>query len=523
MEQRLNFQAHNRSFVMQDKRTKKQLIEELSVLHQQIDDLKKFMILFGPEEDVFEVIGNSIQAGIYIIQDGKTIFVNEHMSSYSGYSREELLNLSLMQDTVHPEDQTQVREWGIKMLKGEDLAPYEYRILCKDGSIKWLMEKVASIKYRGQRAVLGNTMDVTDKKRTEDELRDIKAKLEIRIQERTSALSATNEALKESEERYRSLTNNIPDIIYSLDKMGNVLAVNERAVSRYGYEAEMIVGKPFLDIIHPDDREMVVNSFLQAMKDHREYTRGFQFRVQSKDGPVRWVELNSHMRFDEKGTYLQEEGVIRDITKRKLAEEQLRQTLDSLRKVFGTTIHVLVSAVETRDPYTAGHQVRAADLARAIATEMGFTKERIDGIRMAGSIHDIGKLSIPAEILSKPTKLTKIEFSLIKEHSQRGYEMLKDVESPWPLAEMVYQHHERMNGAGYPRNLKGDDILMEARILAVADVVESMASHRPYRQARGIDAALEEIEKNKGILYDNTGADACLRLFREKSFQLERT
>jgi HD-GYP domain-containing protein (c-di-GMP phosphodiesterase class II) len=265
---------------------------------------------------------------------------------------------------------------------------------------------------------------------------------------------------------------------------------------------------------------MVVNSFLQAMKDHREYARGFQFRVQSKDGPVRWVELNSHMRFDEKGTYLQEEGVIRDITKRKLAEEQLRQTLDSLRKAFGTTIHVLVSAVETRDPYTAGHQVRSADLARAIATEMGFTKERIDGIRMAGSIHDIGKLSIPAEILSKPTKLTKIEFSLIKEHSQRGYEMLKDVESPWPLAEMIYQHHERMDGSGYPRNLKGDEIIIEARIMAVADVVEAMASHRPYRPGLGIDSALAEIEKNKGTLYDNNIADACLRLFREKGFQL---
>ena len=140
---------------------------------------------------------------------------------------------------------------------------------------------------------------------------------------------------------------------------------------------------------------------------------------------------------------------------------------------------------------------------------------------MAGSIHDIGKLSIPAEILSKPTKLTNIEFSLIKEHSQKGYEMLKDVESPWPLAEIVYQHHERMDGSGYPRNLKGDEILMEARILAVADVVEAMASHRPYRPALGIDAALEEIEKNKGILYDDAVADACLRLFREKGFQLE--
>jgi HD-GYP domain-containing protein (c-di-GMP phosphodiesterase class II) len=151
---------------------------------------------------------------------------------------------------------------------------------------------------------------------------------------------------------------------------------------------------------------------------------------------------------------------------------------------------------------------------------MGLSKEQINGIRLAGSIHDIGKLSVPAEILAKPTKLTDLEFSLIKEHSQVGYEMLKNVESPWPLAQIVYQHHERMNGSGYPRNLKGDEILIDARIMAVADVVESMASHRPYRPALGIDAALEEIEKNKGILYDPAVADACLRLFREKNYKI---
>jgi putative two-component system response regulator len=210
-----------------------------------------------------------------------------------------------------------------------------------------------------------------------------------------------------------------------------------------------------------------------------------------------------------------------EITDRKRAEEQLQRTLYSLRKAVVTTIQVMVSAVETRDPYTAGHQTRSAHLALAIATEMGLPQEKTDGIRMAGSIHDIGKLSIPAEILSKPTKLTEIEFSLIKEHAKRGFEMLKDVESPWPLAEIVLQHHERMDGSGYPRNLKGDDILMESRILAVADVVESMASHRPYRAGLGIDVALEEIEKNKGILYDEAVVDTCLRLFLEKGFQLE--
>jgi HD-GYP domain-containing protein (c-di-GMP phosphodiesterase class II) len=210
-----------------------------------------------------------------------------------------------------------------------------------------------------------------------------------------------------------------------------------------------------------------------------------------------------------------------EILRRKRAEEELRQTLDSLRKAFGTTIQVMVSAVEARDPYTSGHQIRSADLARAIATQMGLPHEKIDGIRMAGSIHDIGKLSIPAEILSKPTKLSEIEFSLIKEHSQKGYEMLKDVESPWPLAEIVFQHHERLNGSGYPRNLKGDEIIIEARIMAVADVVEAMASHRPYRPALGLNAALEEIEKNRGTLYDAGVADACLILFRKKGFQLD--
>jgi putative nucleotidyltransferase with HDIG domain len=202
------------------------------------------------------------------------------------------------------------------------------------------------------------------------------------------------------------------------------------------------------------------------------------------------------------------------------ADEKLQKTLDSLRSAFGTTIKVMVSAIEMRDPYTAGHLKKSADIARAIAVEMGLDKENINGIRMAGIIHDIGKISIPTEILTRPSKLSKLEFSLIRKHSQSGYDMLKDIESPWPLAEIVYQHHERMDGTGYPRNLKGDDILPEARILAVADVVEAMASHRPYRAALGIDKALEEIEKNKGILYDEAVADACLRLFREKGYQI---
>ncbi len=177
-------------------------------------------------------------------------------------------------------------------------------------------------------------------------------------------------------------------------------------------------------------------------------------------------------------------------------------------------------ASEARDPYTAGHQKRVADLARAIATEMKLPIDVIEGIRMAGAIHDIGKISIPSEILCKPTMLTDLEYSLVKSHCQYSYDIIKDVESPWPLADIVYQHHERVDGSGYPQKLKHDNILIESRILAVADVVEAIMSYRPYRPALGLDIALAEIENNAGVLYDQDVANACLHLFREKNFTL---
>ena len=207
-------------------------------------------------------------------------------------------------------------------------------------------------------------------------------------------------------------------------------------------------------------------------------------------------------------------------SERKRSEEALRISLGQVRRVMQTMVQVLGLAVGTSDPYTAGHQKRTTDLTWALATEMGLSPEQIEGIRMAGIIHDIGKISIPREILSKTTKLSAVEFSLIKEHARQGYEILKGVESPWALAEMVYQHHERINGSGYPRGLKGDEIIIEARILAVADVVESMASCRPYRAALGIEVALDEIGENRDVLYDPSVVDACLRLFKENGYRL---
>jgi len=199
----------------------------------------------------------------------------------------------------------------------------------------------------------------------------------------------------------------------------------------------------------------------------------------------------------------------------------LQESMNGLAKTLEGSIQAIARIVEKRDPYTAGHQQRVAHLAKAIAQEMGVAEERIDGIRMAGLIHDLGKISVPAEILNKPGRISKIEFDLIKTHCEVGYEILESIEFPWPIAQMVLQHHERMDGSGYPSGLKSEEILMEAKILGVADVVEAMASHRPYRPALGIDKALAEIIKNKGILYAPDVVDVCLKLDREKGLEFE--
>jgi len=341
--------------------------------------------------------------------------------------------------------------------------------------------------------------------------RELEAQTELHRAEKT---------LRESEERFKTLSDKTPLGMCLIDIDGRYEYVNPAFVKIFGYDlSDIPTGKEWFRTAYPDPeyRREVIADWKEDLSSYSKLEiRPRTYEVRCKGGAFRTIMFRPVTLPTGKQLIIYE-----DITERKQAEKQLQDTLESLRKAVGATMQVMVAAVETRDPYTSGHQKRSADLARAIAAEMGLPPEKIEGIRMAGSIHDIGKLSIPAEILSKPTKLSEIEFSLIKEHAKKGYEMLKDVESPWPLAEIVRQHHERIDGSGYPRNLKGDDILIEARILSVADVVEAMASHRPYRPGLGIDAALNEIEKNRGIFYDNVVADACLRLFREKGFKLE--
>ncbi|MDD5772522.1 MAG: MEDS domain-containing protein [bacterium] len=232
--------------------------------------------------------------------------------------------------------------------------------------------------------------------------------------------------------------------------------------------------------------------------------------------------IHGHIRNQKEENFLQAiADTLAGVIVRKKDEEQLISTLGRLREAINGTIQAIVSTVETRDPYTAGHQRRVSDLARSIAKEMCLSEKQIDGIRIAGSVHDLGKISVPSEILTKPGKITDMEFNIIKTHPQTGYNILKNIDFPWPIAQIILQHHERENGSGYPGGIKGKDILLEAKIIAVADVVEAMASHRPYRASYSIKKALKEIASNKGILYDPDVVDICQKLFTEKKFKLK--
>jgi PAS domain S-box-containing protein len=356
----------------------------------------------------------------------------------------------------------------------------------KDGKEISMQLSLSAIHMKGAWHAVGILRDTTDRKRAEEELRD-------------------------SENRLHTLVQAIPDLIWMKDKDGIYLSCNTMFERFFGAKEADIAGKTDYDFV---DRELA-----DAFRDHDnkamaagKTTSNEEWITFADDGHRVFLDTIKTPMYDAGGTLIGVLGIGRDITD--------RRSVERIRKALGGTVQALAVTVESRDPYTAGHQRRVADLARAIATEMNLPIDIIDGIRMAAAIHDLGKVSVPAEILSKPTKLKKTEFDLIKEHSQSGYDILKDIDFPWPIARIVLEHHERMNGSGYPNGLAGDNILMESRIIAVADVVEAIGSHRPYRPSLGIEAALEEIKKNRGTHYDKTVADACLRLFREKGFKL---
>jgi PAS domain S-box-containing protein len=376
----------------------------------------------------------------------------------------------------------------------------------RNGNIVWAEIKMTFMRNAAGQAVgiLGYTRDITEHKQAE-------------------------EMLKRSEEKFRFLAENMNDNIFTMDLNLRTTYVSQSIKKMLGFTSEERLKQHITEQVTPASMTLIEKILSEELEREQQGLsdpdRSVKFEVEfyHKDGSTVWVEnVISGIR-DNQGVAVGIHGVSRDITERRESEHALKESFKRLRKSLGATVQAIAVTVETRDPYTAGHQRRVADLARSIATEMNLSVDQIEGIRMAAAIHDLGKISVPAEILSKPTKLTALEFSLIKTHAQSGYDILKDIEFPWPVARAVLEHHERMNGSGYPNGLTGDNMLLESQILAVADVVEAIASHRPYRPSLGIEAALEEIEKNRGTLYDTGAVDACLRVFREKSYHLEET
>ena len=325
------------------------------------------------------------------------------------------------------------------------------------------------------------------------------------------------EALRKSEEKYRNLFDNAGEAIFVAQE-GKIVFLNPRTSCLIGYSAEEIMGRQFIEFIHPDEREMVIDRHFKQLKGEALPQR-YEFRIIQKNGTTMWAELNTVViSWEGKPSTL---NFLEDITERKFAEEKLVKSYESLKKTLNDALNMMVKIVETRDPYTAGHQQRVADLATSIAREMKLEDTRIDQLRMAAIIHDIGKMYVPSDILSKPGRLSDIEFSLIKTHAQSGYDIVKSMDFPCSVAKTVLQHHERLDGSGYPNQIKGEDTLLEAKILAVADVIEAMAANRPYRPALGIDKALEEISNGKGKLYDPDVVDACLELFNSGKFEFK--
>ncbi|HOP34947.1 MAG TPA: PAS domain S-box protein [Syntrophales bacterium] len=568
-------------------------------------------------EELYSKLAHSSQAGVYVIQDKKFVFVNPYMSEHSGYTKEELIGMD-SEHLVHPDDREMVRQNAIRMLKGDRHFPYEHRTITKDGKVIWILENVTAIDYFGRRAILGNSMDVTREREARLRLEEVqemessildaiphaviglenrqiifandsvkavfgwepeevigkktrifyrsdedfekigrhfypvlehdetyseefpcvtrdgdpivcnvsaarvggvlREKRIVVVYENITTRKEKEQQLRESEEKYSSVVEQAMYGVVIIQE--EVFKFANRAMADItGYSVEELMGMHFLKIFTPEYRKLVAKRYKMRMAGGTVLPL-YETKVLCKGGSEKDVEIAfGIISINQQPADM---GYVRDITAHKQAQEELDRSFERLQRRLEETVNALSSMTEKRDPYTAGHQQRVTQLARAIAEEMGLPEDKVDGITVAATLHDIGKIYEPAEILSKPDMLTDIEFLMMKVHPQVGYDILKNIDFPWPVDQIVFQHHERVNGTGYPRGLIGEEILLEARILAVADVVEAMVSHRPYRSALGLKPALEEISRNRGILYDPDVVDACLKLFREKKFKFKQ-
>ena len=464
---------------VQDITERKQVEEELK------DSEERLKILFDYAPDAYYI--NDLK--------GKFIDGNKAAERVIGYKKEELIGKSFLKlKLLSIRDIPKAAKLLAKNVMGLPTGPDELVLNRKDNTKITVEISTYPVKIKGKTLALGIARDITERKKAEQNIKSAKDELQM-------------------------IMDSVPAIIFYKDIEGRIIRANKTFADSLKLPVKDVVGKTTEELfpkeqaenMRKDDKEVMISG-----KPKRNIIQPY-----TTPNGIRLLITDKIPYKDKEDKVTGVIGLAKDITVQRKSEEELQQSYQRLKKTMDAAIDTMSRIIEAKDPYTSGHQHRVCQLAVPLAQELGLPPDKIEGIRIASLIHDIGKIGLPTEILSKPSKLTDIEFSLIKGHSQIGYDILKSIDFSYPIAQIVLQHHEKINGSGYPNNLKGDEILLEAKIIGVADVVEAMSSFRPYRPALGIDVALEEISQNKGILYDPKVVDICLKLFKEKSFKFE--
>lgn len=491
----------------QDKLRKKQisLKDDFELLQIEKDQtFRLYQENLALDDINFSQLANSLPQIVWVTTaSGENIFFNDEWYLYTGMSVDESMGAG-WNKPFHPDDrQRAMNAWQDAVAHNTEYS-LECRLRKADGTYRWWLIRGAPTlneKYIIEKW-FSTCTDIDDIKFSEESERKASAKL-------LAAIDSLSDAIF------------ISDVDGNFTNFNNAFSTFHKFKSKDDCAKTLKEYSLFIDVFLPDGTLATLDQWAVPCALRGESATDAQFTLKRKDTGESWAGSYNYAPIrDESGQITGSVVVARDITEKKRAEDQRKSYVHRLESTMEDTLNILAKTVDIRDPYTAGHEQRVGAISQDIAIKMGLSKTDAHNLKLIGLVHDIGKVGVPAEILSKPSKLSKIEFDLIKTHVNIGYEILKNVNFIAPVAEIVREHHERIDGSGYPRGLKGNDILMEARIIAVADVIESMASHRPYRAALGIDAALAEIEGGRGTKYDPRVVDACLELFRKDGYTI---
>lgn len=463
------------------------LVQEIKFLREK---LSQNSLQNSTDADRYKLMAEHAPLIIFAYRD-KFIYVNKTAELFSGYTSDELYDMFFW-EIAHPQFEDIVKARGLKHLNGEKVPSYyEIKVVTKSGEERWLAFGSKHVdNFEGAPAVIASAIDVTEKKEAEEEL-------------------------KVQKNYFKSLFDNSPSAIALLDNEDRIVEINKKFHELFKYSFDEVKNKNINQLLGFQLNEQNKNETgFFSQKILKGEILNPETVLRSKNGDLIDVHISGGP-ISEDGKVIGVFALYNDIRQRKKVEKELKMSFCKLTEFLSGTVSALSETVEKRDPFTAGHQRRVSQLAIAIGREKYFSEDRLNILKIASALHDIGKIHVPAEILNKPISLCEYEMALVRNHAQVGYEILRSVDFPGPVAKIVCQHHERINGSGYPYALKEEDILIESKILGVADVVEAMSSRRPYRDAHSIGIALDEIQKYQGVLYDPEVVDICMYLFKD--------